>query len=140
METNTQVFKGILYNIEHIGEFLNDKMEGQGSLICTNGNSYVGSWKNNFVSLRALFLAQICFRQMQGFGIFTLRSGNTYEGEFFRDKRHGKGKMTYDNREVYEGQWKDNMVSRLESSFYTDDDFRDMAMERWNFTVDWRLT
>ena len=34
---------------QYIGEFTNDKMDGEGRLVCTNGNTYVGMWRNNFV-------------------------------------------------------------------------------------------
>lgn len=39
-----------------VGEFANDKMEGEGKLTCTNGNSYTGSWKSNFV--RIIYVAR----------------------------------------------------------------------------------
>lgn len=32
-----------------------------------------------------------------------------YESQFILSKRHGEGKMTYVNGNVYQGNWKDDM-------------------------------
>ena len=34
-----------------------------------------------------------------------------YEGTWFNDLRHGKGRQEYPNRDVYEGSWELNVVS-----------------------------
>lgn len=33
-----------------------------------------------------------------------------YEGGYFADAPHGKGKLVYDNGNVYEGEWKYGMM------------------------------
>ena len=44
-----------------------------------------------------------------GYGVFTDKFGNIYEGEWQNHKKHGKGKMTYKDRdyilEQYEGEF-----------------------------------
>uniref|UniRef100_A0A6C0KG05 Phosphatidylinositol-4-phosphate 5-kinase n=1 Tax=viral metagenome TaxID=1070528 RepID=A0A6C0KG05_9ZZZZ len=34
--------------------------------------------------------------------------GGNYDGEWKDGKKHGQGKMTYNNRDIYEGEWKDD--------------------------------
>ena len=43
-----------------------------------------------------------------GKGKYTYANGNVYEGDFQDGKRHGKGKFTYASGSVYEGDWKDD--------------------------------
>ena len=31
--------------------------------------------------------------------------GSQYEGQWFRNKRNGTGKMIYSNKDIYEGEW-----------------------------------
>lgn len=37
-------------------------------------------------------------------------SGETYEGEYDKDKKHGQGKMTYADGSYYEGTWKQDIM------------------------------
>ena len=34
-----------------------------------------------------------------------------YEGSWFNDLRHGKGRQEYPNKDIYDGSWEQNMVS-----------------------------
>jgi len=34
-----------------------------------------------------------------------MTNGDVYEGDFFNDMKHGKGKMTYANGKVKNGDW-----------------------------------
>ena len=45
---------------------------------------------------------------MHGKGKFTYANGNVYEGDYHNDKRHGKGKYTLANGDVYEGNFQDD--------------------------------
>jgi len=40
-------------------------------------------------------------------GKLTFENGSVYEGDWFLGKPHGKGKMTYPDGKVEEGDWKD---------------------------------
>ena len=41
-------------------------------------------------------------------GIYYYKDGSFYEGNFSKDKFHGKGKYVWNNDEMYEGGWIDN--------------------------------
>lgn len=50
------------------------------------------------------------FPAAPGNGVYTCADGDTYEGEWANDKRHGKGVMVYtaedgSTKEKYEGEW-----------------------------------
>ncbi|KAL8969430.1 MAG: hypothetical protein Q9197_004347, partial [Variospora fuerteventurae] len=65
---------------------------GQGTMISTNGNAYVGDW---------------VFDQRCGYGTMAYASGDTYMGDFVDDEKEGQGKMVYGKTSnVYEGGWK----------------------------------
>lgn len=66
------------------GEFVNGMQEGQGKLDWPNGNSYVGSFKNGKKHGRGSEL-----RPANILGVYSI-----YEGEFFKNKRHGVGILT----------------------------------------------
>lgn len=41
----------------------------------------------------------------QGKGTLTYGNGDSYEGEFLNNMRHGYGKLFYSNNEYYSGSW-----------------------------------
>ena len=101
---------------------------GQGIKTYKNGNIEKGIWKNgNFISskpkissLKEQIKAKDTIKPSQvkicpspGYkdnckGKMTYNSGNTYNGFFKNNKRHGKGTYTWTNGNKYVGQWKDN--------------------------------
>ncbi|KAE9615254.1 putative 1-phosphatidylinositol-4-phosphate 5-kinase [Lupinus albus] len=46
---------------------------------------------------------------MEGFGTFIGYDGETYNGTWSCDKKHGLGLKRYLNGDVYEGMWKENL-------------------------------
>jgi hypothetical protein len=48
---------------------------------------------------------------MNGSGKMTYSNKNVYEGEFYNDKFSGSGKMTYSNKNVYEGEFYNDKFS-----------------------------
>jgi len=44
-------------------------------------------------------------------GKYTYPNGDVYEGEFRYGRRSGKGKLTYANGDVYEGDWENNAIN-----------------------------
>ena len=42
---------------------------------------------------------------MEGKGVYTWADGRRYQGEYFKDKKHGFGKYTWADGRCYEGQW-----------------------------------
>jgi hypothetical protein len=41
----------------------------------------------------------------EGKGIYIYATGDQYEGDFMKEKRHGYGKMMFINSDSYEGEW-----------------------------------
>ena len=77
------------------GEFLNGVPHGKGIKTFPDGSLSDGIWENN-VMVR---------------GIKKYSQGDTYEGEFKGNNRHGNGKYTWANGDVYNGEWKDNRMN-----------------------------
>ena len=85
---NKCIFRIIHYyngNI-YIGEWKNNKIEGNGIYYFSNGDIYEGEWKNSF---------------SEGFGIHYDSEGNRYEGEWKNDKREGFGILYFLNGDRY---------------------------------------
>ncbi len=41
-----------------------------------------------------------------GYGVFYYHEGGKYKGNWLNNKMHGKGKYTWTNKKIYEGNWK----------------------------------
>ena len=50
----------------------------------------------------------MCLHLRHGKGVCYYNNGDVYEGEWKNDLREGKGKMYYSNGNVYEGEWKND--------------------------------
>ena len=79
-------------NVGFAGCIEGDCNNGYGTATYTNGDKYVGEWKD-----RALY----------GQGTFTWASGSKYIGEYKNNKRHGQGTYIYANGDKYVGGYKD---------------------------------
>ena len=66
------------------------RMEGEGTLKCANGDSYVGTFKDGLFS---------------GEGTYTYAGGDTYQGSFSEGKKQGAGKITWADGSSYEGNF-----------------------------------
>lgn len=62
------------------GQFLGDKMSGQGRMTQANGDTYQGQWRNGMAN---------------GYGTFVDSQGSTYEGEWMDDLQNGYGCETW---------------------------------------------
>ena len=78
---------------QYVGEWKDDKANGQGAYTFANGNKYVGENKDD---------------KANGQGTFTFASGDKYVGMFKDDKKHGQGTYIYSDGTVEEGIWKDD--------------------------------
>ena len=80
----------------YTGEFVNDKREGKGKLLASNGKTiYEGSWQND---------------EINGQGQLWYADRSRYEGELKAGRRNGYGKLfNSENKLVYEGEWVDNL-------------------------------
>jgi hypothetical protein len=77
-------------NAIYVGDVINGKPHGQGSIEFTNGYKYEGGW---FLGTK------------KGVGTATYASGHIYEGEWLNGERHGQGTRTSPNGHIYEGEW-----------------------------------
>tara|TARA_B100000315_G_C14483519_1_gene544068 strand:- start:136 stop:1089 length:954 start_codon:yes stop_codon:yes gene_type:complete len=84
----------ILDGNKYVGEFKNDKIDGQGTFTWSNGNKYVGEWKENV---------------RHGAGTLAYSDGSKYVGEFKNGNIEGQGKQIWPNGDKYVGEWKDNV-------------------------------
>ena len=79
----------------YVGEFKDDKANGQGTYTYANGDVYVGEHKDKF----------------NGQGTITFANGSVYVGEFKDNQRSGQGTDTGVDGNVYVGEYKDGQRS-----------------------------
>ena len=78
---------------KYVGEYRDNKRNGQFTVTYANGNKYVGEYRDN---------------KRNGQGTSTFPNGNKYVGEYRDSKRNGQGTFTFADGTKYEGVWKDN--------------------------------
>lgn len=67
-----------------------DCINGQGTMIYTDGSKYVGQWKDG---------------KREGEGVCTFSNGTKYVGQWTNNKRHGHGTLYRVGNEPLTGQW-----------------------------------
>ncbi len=77
---------GTSYN----GEWYNNKVNGEGTLIYANGDKYIG----NFVSSKK-----------SGYGVYTWASGDSFSGSWLEDRMSGLGTYKFKNGDEYIGNF-----------------------------------
>ena len=77
---------------KYVGEYKDGKNNGQGTLTFANGETYVGEWRDGL---------------RNGQAIETFASGDKYVGEYKDGKKNGQGTYTSANGHTYVGEWKD---------------------------------
>ena len=83
---------------KYVGEFKDDKQDGQGTYTLANGNKYVGEHKDD---------------KYNGQGTFTFANGNKYVGEFKDGKQNGQGiEYRADGTIERAGQWADGKLAQ----------------------------
>jgi len=100
--------KGIHYykngKIKIDGNFVNDKLEGEGAYYYEDGEFYKGQWKNDL---------------KYGKGIEYYKNGIIkYEGDFVNDKPEGFGKYIYSDGVFYIGQIKNGLKNDKGKEYY----------------------
>jgi hypothetical protein len=79
----------------YVGEFKDDKLNGQGTITFADGGRYVGEFKDD---------------KLNGQGTFTFADGGRYVGELKNDKLDGQGTLSFSNGDKYVGEWKDDKL------------------------------
>lgn len=114
---------------KYIGEFIDNKFNGNGRYFHVENGTFVEKYKGQWTDNRK-----------NGFGIEYLDK-DTYEGEFINDIFNGYGKYTREDKSSYEGEWKDgnfhgigiqilDMFQRYEGEF-TDGSYNGIGMETY---------
>jgi len=78
---------------QYVGEFKNGMPNGKGTMTRLNGDKYVGEWKDGLPHVR---------------GTMTFSNGDKYVGGFIDGKFHNQGTYTYANGDQDKGIWKEN--------------------------------
>ena len=81
---------------KYVGEYKDDKRNGQGTYTWPNGEVYVGENKDD---------------KRNGQGTYTWPNGQKYVGENKDDKRNGQGTNTWPNGKKYVGEWLDDKAN-----------------------------
>ncbi len=76
---------------KYVGEFKDSKHHGQGTYTFPDGYKYVGEWKDG---------------KQHGQGTYTTAGGNKYVGEKTDGKKHGQGTYTFADGRKYVGEFK----------------------------------
>jgi len=131
------VLKFSLYgkNYEYKGSFVNDKKHGLGILIVKDENSIISELKAEFIEGRPEDKGQIKYKDGEiydgdlkemflrhGFGKMTFPDKKIYEGEWKENQMHGLGTMTYSNGSIYVGNWSKGVEDGEGKMIYTDDE------------------
>ena len=95
-----------------------ENQEGKGVFIWNNSIKYIGNWKEGSMTgervlfdkgNRLIFEGNYYNNKKYGKGNFIIKDNEYYEGEFFDDKMEGKGTYYYKNGDKWEGYFKNNM-------------------------------
>ena len=78
-------------NAYYVGEILNGKEHGFGTINWASGNKYVGQWLKG---------------EREGQGTFYWIGGDKYVGQFKNSKRHGQGTYFYAEGGSWSGEWR----------------------------------
>jgi len=92
------------------GNYQNGKPEGYGEYYWSNESFFKGFFKNGL---------------RHGKGIWKKGPGNndTYEGEYFSDKKCGNGIFTWSSGNVYKGSYFDDLRHGYGEMYWTDGSF-----------------
>lgn len=89
----------------YVGQWVNGKFDGYGTLTQPNGYRYEGGWRND---------------QKQGRGVEVLADGARYEGNFEEGKPQGRGAYIQSDGMRYEGDWRDGKMHGRGTIKYAD--------------------
>ena len=83
-------------NGKFVGEYKDDRKNGQGTFTYAGGDKFVGEFKDD---------------RKNGQGTFTYVDGTKYVGEFKDDRRNGQGTFTWADGDKYVGEFKADLIN-----------------------------
>ena len=105
------------YSSFYEGDFVNGKYEGTGGMVFADHSTYIGQWQ---AGVRcgdgiAVFPTGNVFHGLWQQdkmirGVYSLKSGDKYDGEIVEGKFDGYGKYYWTDGKWYEGTWKDGRM------------------------------
>lgn len=112
--------------VSYVGEWVNDKCSGFGEATFGENCFYSGNWKENvFDGFGVLTFGEYRYSgewkdgQKSGYG--TLSIGNSrFDGQFEEDRINGQGVMSYQNGDVYSGNWVNSRQEGYGEYFWAD--------------------
>ncbi len=98
------------------GTWYNNQFKGWNRYIDSNGTLYIGLFLNNELNGKGIKFSYEKNILYKGDFVNGLRDGNgidesegaKYEGQFYKDKKCGKGKITFNSGDIYEGGFNNN--------------------------------
>tara|TARA_B110000902_G_C13763391_1_gene381454 strand:- start:81 stop:476 length:396 start_codon:yes stop_codon:yes gene_type:complete len=91
---------------KYVGEYKDGYYNGQGTLTWADGDKYVGEWKDG----KRNGIGTNYWIELSEY--HNMPAGSQYEGQWLNDIKHGYGKGTYANGTVKEGLWKEGEFIR----------------------------
>lgn len=82
----------LLGSSKFVGQFKNDRINGEGEMFYANGDYYEGDWKDS---------------RHEGYGEYTWVDGSCYFGKWEDDLQNGEGVILFSNGDSYEGDFID---------------------------------
>jgi hypothetical protein len=104
-------------NTLYVGQWLNDKRNGEASLSSTNNVEYLydGHFKDNvkhgfgkLITAKERYVGTFKANKYEGNGILVDSDKNVYDGEFRKGFKQGMGKFQYLNGDSYTGEFSEN--------------------------------
>jgi hypothetical protein len=89
---NCRAIHNIANGEKYVGEYKDDKRNGQGTYTFNNGNEYVGEWRDD---------------ERNGQGTFTFADGEKYVGQWKDGQPNGLGTYTFLTGHKFDGNFKD---------------------------------
>jgi hypothetical protein len=127
----------------YIGEFSNDRFDGQGELT-TKGGKYKGTFKDGLKNGLGTLLFKNNSRyegawklgRFHGKGLYVWQDTRKYEGEWLNGERNGPGIMYFPNGEKHDGNYLNNKKHgpgwwRLTSGKVRPGEWKEDQLVRW---------
>ncbi len=105
----------------YIGEFLNNKKNGNGISILKNGTIYEGTFKNNkhngygkLIQIDGeIFIGEWKDGKIEGSGIRYHNNGDKYIGNYKNNLKNGEGNYFFSNGNCYYGNWENGKANGI---------------------------
>ena len=105
---------------KYVGEWKDGKIHGVGTLTWSDGTKYAGNWKNGIED---------------GTGTMKWSNGDQYVGEWKDGKKHGLGKWTSLDGNFFEGTWKNDLRDFSKPFANPDRPDRKVAIVVWDDSI-----